>query len=295
MKRLILVGSPRVQGRSAKLADLIFETNIEERPQDELFLVPVSEIDVGFCIGCDACKEKTEVILKSEDGKEVSTWQHRCVFDDDMQTVYDLINDVDEIIAVVPVYFSGSPAPFKCLLDRLQPYFWTDFRQKEKRPLILHVVGEGGDPHGYDALVSEVKSAFSVAGFKLERIFDWVGRIDTEGEIIEEAKERTVDAADVTTKDHLSKNIEEPGVSQPKVRPKLSLNSVDDQKQQKESGRSNKSNKVNNLNHSGKSTESNRAAKLDKQNKQKGKGNQQKGQNKNPKRKRNSQKGGFRG
>ena len=277
MKRLILVGSPRVQGRSAKLADLIFETNIEECPQDELFLVPISEIDVGFCIGCDACKEKTEVILKDEDGKEVSTWQHRCVFDDDMQTV------------------SGSPAPFKCLLDRLQPYFWTDFRQKEKRPLILHVVGEGGDPHGYDALVSEVKSAFSVAGFKIERIFDWVGKIDAEGEIVEEAKERTVGAADVSTKDHLSKNIEEPGVSQPKVRPKLSLNSVDDQKQQKDSGRSNKSNKVNNLNHSGKSTESNRAAKLDKQNKQKEKGNQQKGQNKNPKRKRNSQKGGFRG
>ena len=189
MKRLILVGSPRTEGRSAHLAEMLFEANIDEFPGDELFLVPISEVDVGPCIGCDGCREKSEVIVKDDSGEEVSLWKHRCIFDDDMQTVYDLLDDADEVVVVCPVYFSGAPAPFKCLLDRLQPYFWSDMREGPKRPAVLHVLGEGGDPHGFDALVSEVRSALAVAGFRLERLLDWVGCIDAEGEITAEAKE----------------------------------------------------------------------------------------------------------
>ncbi len=189
MKRLILVGSPRTEGRSAHLAEMLFEANIDEFPGDELFLVPISEVDVESCIGCDGCREKSEVIVKDDSGEEVSLWKHRCVFDDDMQTIYDLLDDADEVVVVCPVYFSGAPAPFKCLLDRLQPYFWSDMREGQKRPVVLHVLGEGGDPHGFDALVSEVRSALAVAGFRLERLLDWVGCIDEAGEITAEAKE----------------------------------------------------------------------------------------------------------
>ena len=55
MKRVIIVGSPRSNGRSAHLAEMLFEANIDERPQDELFLVPLSEVEVGPCIGCNEC------------------------------------------------------------------------------------------------------------------------------------------------------------------------------------------------------------------------------------------------
>lgn len=195
MKRLIIVGSPRTDGRSAHLAEMLFEANIDERPEDELFLVPVSEVEIGPCIGCDGCREKSNVILKGDDGKEVTVQRHRCVFDDDMQTLYDLVDDADEVTVVAPVYFSGASAPFKCVLDRLQPYYWADAGKGKKRPATLHVIGEGGDPHGYDALVSEVRSAFACAGFRLERVFDWVGKIDADGEITADAREITFDAA----------------------------------------------------------------------------------------------------
>ena len=206
MRRLIIVGSPRVNGRSAHLAEMLFEANIDEHPEDELFLVPVSEVEIGPCIGCNACRKMSGVILKDDEGAEVTVQRHRCVFDDDMQTLYDLIDEVDEITVVSPVFFSGAPAPMKCVLDRLQPYFWArlDAREAaangiaplpEKRPLTWHVIGEGGDPHGYDALVSEVSSAFAVADFRLERILDWVGKIDESGEITAEATETSLDAA----------------------------------------------------------------------------------------------------
>ena len=34
MKRLIIVGSPRANGRSAHLAEMLFETNIAEHPEE---------------------------------------------------------------------------------------------------------------------------------------------------------------------------------------------------------------------------------------------------------------------
>lgn len=192
MKRVIIVGSPRSNGRSAHLAEMLFEANIDERPEDELFLVPISEIDVSPCIGCNACRKKSEVTFKNEDGNEVTELFHRCIFDDDMQTVYDLLDDADALTIVTPIYFSGLPGPMKCLIDRLQPYFWEyceNGPRLPKRPLELHVVGEGGDPHGFAPLVSEVKGPTALAGFGLERIFSWVGKIDVKGEIIAEAEE----------------------------------------------------------------------------------------------------------
>lgn len=193
MKRVILVGSPRTHGRSAHLAEQLFEALIEDCPEDELYLIPISEIDVAPCIYCNGCQEKCEVITKDEDGNELSTMKHRCVFDDDMQAVYDVLDEADEAIVVCPVFFSGAPAAFKSLLDRLQPYYWAKARLGEKRPATLHIIGEGGDPHGYGALVSEVRSALAVAGFKLVRVLDWVGKIDVNGEIMAEAEEHLLD------------------------------------------------------------------------------------------------------
>ena len=189
MKRVIIAGSPRANGRSGHLAEMLFEACIDESPGDELFLIPVSEVEIGPCIGCNACRKQTEVTVVDDTGAETVELRPRCIFDDDMQGVYDLLDDADEVTVVSPIYFSGSPAVLKCLLDRLQPYFWADTRKAGKRPLVLHVVGEGGDPHGYGALVSEVRSAFACAGFRLERILDWVGKIDAHGEILAEAEE----------------------------------------------------------------------------------------------------------
>ena len=188
MNRLIIVGSPRTNGRSAHLANMLFETCIEECPDDELALAPVSTLDVGGCTGCDACRDNIAKLV--ELGEEALDDDFApCVIDDDMQEIYELIDSADEITVVSPVYFAGPPSQLKALLDRLQPYYWTNARVEEKRPAVLHVVGEGGDPHGFDPLVGTVRSAAAVAGFRLERVLDWVGKIDESGEIVAEADE----------------------------------------------------------------------------------------------------------
>lgn len=192
LNRLIIVGSPRTNGRSAHLANMLFETCIEECPDDELALAPVSTLSVAGCTGCDACRDNIAKLV--ELGEEAIDDDFApCVIDDDMQEIYELIDSADEITVVSPVYFAGPPSQLKALLDRLQPYYWTNARVEEKRPAVLHVVGEGGDPHGFSALVSIVRSALAVAGFRLETVFDWVGKIDENGEITAEAEVRSIE------------------------------------------------------------------------------------------------------
>lgn len=211
--RLIIVGSPREGGRSMHLADLLFEACIEDCPTDEVALAPVATLSIAPCTGCDACAVRFDDVpadesFLSEDDPNAEEGAAEadpssgisaapCAIADDMAEVRDLIDAADELVVVCPVYFSGPPAQFKALLDRLQPYFWAaqEARQhdrvayaaREKRPLVLHVVGEGDDPYGYAPLVSIVRSAFAAAGFALEAVFDWVGKIDAEGEIVAEA------------------------------------------------------------------------------------------------------------
>lgn len=192
MNRLIIVGSPRTDGRSAHLANMLFETCIEECPDDELALAPVSTLSVAGCMGCDACRDNIARLV--ELGEEALEDDFApCIIDDDMQEIYELIDSADEITVVSPVYFAGPPSQLKALLDRLQPYYWTNARVEEKRPAVLHVVGEGGDPHGFSALVAIVRSALAVAGFRLETVFDWVGKIDNDGEITAEAEVRSIE------------------------------------------------------------------------------------------------------
>lgn len=166
--RLIIVGSTRVNGRSAALAQQIFDTCLEEYPDDAVTIASVASLSIDPCIGCNACRKGD------------------CALDDDMRQVLELVEAADEVIVVSPVYFAGPPAAFKALLDRLQPFFWTDARHQETRPLTLHIIGEGHDPFGYDPLVTCVSSAFYCAGFVLDQILDWVGKIDASGEIMDE-------------------------------------------------------------------------------------------------------------
>ena len=173
MNRVIVVGSPRTNGRSAALAEELFEACIEECPDDQVSLIPLSSLTVLPCEGCNFC-------MKSEG--------HACHLEDDMMDIREVLDDADELTIVSPVYFASAPATLKAFLDRLQPYFWTDARHGELRPATLHVIGEGHDPFGFDPLVVTVKSAAFTAGFKLERVLNWVEKISAKGEILDDAQ-----------------------------------------------------------------------------------------------------------
>ncbi len=173
---LILVGSPRAAGVCARYA-VELERGLESRDTDSPFahsavIWRVCDHEVSGCVGCEACRGRLG-----------------CAIEDDMAALMDLIDRVEEIHVVSPVYFAGAPAQLKCVLDRLQPY-WERRRgpnaaalqamggvgpDAPKRPVYLHVIGAGGDPYGFDPLVTTVRSAFGAAGFTLAQVYDRIG------------------------------------------------------------------------------------------------------------------------
>lgn len=162
---LIIVGSPRSRGVSARYASELAERLKAEG--NRVTLWRVSDHRVGGCIGCEGCRGGN----------------YSCVIRDDMRVLYSLLDQAERIEVVAPVYFAGPTSQLKAILDRLQPY-WEKRRgpaalpgsaEAPKRPVRLHVVGAGGDPFGYDALVTIVRSAFGAAGFALADVVDRVG------------------------------------------------------------------------------------------------------------------------
>lgn len=207
MHRTIIAGSPRANGRCAHLAQELFDACIAECPDDGVSLVSVASIEVAGCTGCDACKQalpegSDAVPAPPEEGDPLQplacisasdAQRHACVIADDMPEVRKHMDAAGELIVVSPVYFAGAPSQLKALLDRLQPYYWSDARQRgAKRPACLHAVGEGGDPHGIEPLVGSVRSALAVAGFELAEVLDWRGCIDADGAIQQDAREYVI-------------------------------------------------------------------------------------------------------
>ena len=241
MNRLIIMGSPRSHGRCAALAELLFDTYIEQYPHDAIFLAPISELTLDFLhkqlpnasapvplaepsapahmplaeanvsaqpsvapaqiqdvstqhvpqqpgATQPAQLASTQPVPVTSDPQQLDAYSYLFECSDDMKELYAQLNCADELIIVSPVYFSGAPAEFKVLLDRMQPYYLRNralgVEKAAYKPAILHIVGEGGDPHGFKPLASEVKSAFSQAGFAVSRVLNWVGCISEDGSIL---------------------------------------------------------------------------------------------------------------
>lgn len=172
---LLMCGSSRLHGVSARYAEELAARLEGEGAQ--VVVWHAAAHDVADCIGCAACRPDAHERFSP------GAKRKPCILSDDMETLYALVDAADEIQLVCPVYFAGPPGRFKCVLDRLQPYWeWRigpqallDRESEVKRPVTLHVIGAGGDPFGYDALVSIVRSAFGSAGFFVRDVVDRIG------------------------------------------------------------------------------------------------------------------------
>ena len=160
---LIISGSPFAGGKTEKAAELMHSREQEQGVATKL--IYLSRLSIAGCRGCNTC-----ACLQQD-----KTGAYYCIIEDDMQDLVQKLQACTELTLVTPIYFSGAPSQLKAVLDRLQPFFWSRQRGGDKRPFDLVILGEGGDPYGYEPLVSEAKSSLAVAGFKLRETYDWVG------------------------------------------------------------------------------------------------------------------------
>ncbi len=110
LKTLIINGSPRINGDTANLLDIIKE-NID----GEYRVIDAYRCSISPCLDCRFC------------------WKNNgCVINDEMQEIYDYIQISDNILIASPIYFSELTGKLLDVGSRLQTYFCAKFFRKEK-------------------------------------------------------------------------------------------------------------------------------------------------------------------
>ena len=153
MKILLLSGSPRKNGNSSAMADAF--TAGAQSAGHEVVRFDVGRMDIAGCQGCEYCHVQGE---------------GQCVQQDDMQDIYPHLADCDMIVFASAVYYWTLTAQMQAALHRFyaigKPAMATKFA------MLL----SSGSPGVYDAINSQIKSAFDFMGIEI------VGVITSNGE-----------------------------------------------------------------------------------------------------------------
>jgi multimeric flavodoxin WrbA len=101
-KVLIICGSPHANSHSDVLADA-FATGAKENGCT-VETIKLSSKKIEPCLGCDACRKS-------------GIW--KCIQKDDMQEIYEHVQEANVIVLASPLYFLTVSAQLKAFIDRL--------------------------------------------------------------------------------------------------------------------------------------------------------------------------------
>ncbi|MBQ1435268.1 MAG: flavodoxin family protein [Clostridia bacterium] len=153
MRCCVLFGSPHKEGNTARLvSDYLNKTGIKEAD-----FIYAYEYNLGPCVDCGGCRNEEKCRLDDFDA---------------VKNIYERITSADVFILASPVYFNSAPAPLKCIIDRMQPYYIKKFvrgeRGKKKPGGVLILSGGEKERKGRrDMLKAQYKYIFDVFGFDI--------------------------------------------------------------------------------------------------------------------------------
>lgn len=134
-KVLAIMGSPR-KGKNTNSALDFFLEGLDQG-QFSLDKVYLKDLSIGHCTGCDYCGSTGICIIK-----------------DDMQSLYDKIDQSDLVILAAPLYFNSINGLSKNMIDRCQKY-WSQkyslgqsYKRGEDRLGVF--ISTGGAPYSHN-------------------------------------------------------------------------------------------------------------------------------------------------
>ena len=132
MNILILSGSPRKGGNT----ELLAEAFANGASAHHHVIVSVRNYQVNPCLGCNACFKTNGI----------------CAQKDDMDIIYEKMNQADMLVIASPVYFYGISAQLKAVIDRFHNPIRDTFHIKK---MALLLVGAASLPELFDAILTE--------------------------------------------------------------------------------------------------------------------------------------------
>jgi len=115
VKIIAILGSPLLQGNTAKLLDRAIQGAKDAGAEVEK--IEVTNLNIRACREILYCKV-----------------HETCAMKDDMIGIYEKFRDVDGVIVATPVMTMGIPGMLKSFIDRFQVYFMAKYVRK--RPLV---------------------------------------------------------------------------------------------------------------------------------------------------------------
>lgn len=109
---LVISTSPRRGGNSETLADAFLRG--AEEAGHSVEKVCLYDKTIGFCKGCLACQKS-----------------HRCVIQDDADTLAQKMGQADVLVFATPIYYYEMSGQMKTMLDRANPLYDSDYRFRE--------------------------------------------------------------------------------------------------------------------------------------------------------------------
>jgi len=120
-----IVGSPRRGANTETLVDSVLAGAEECGVVSTKVILP--ELDIAPCRACNACQR---------DGK--------CIHDDDMDTLMELMEKSDIWVFGTPIYWWGPSAQFKAFIDR---WYGVDQRIFQGKHVLLAIPMGGNNDH----------------------------------------------------------------------------------------------------------------------------------------------------
>jgi multimeric flavodoxin WrbA len=168
MKVLGIMGSPRIGGNT----DLLMDEALKGARSAGAFAekIFVDELDISPCRELNGCMQNG-----------------RCIIRDDMDDIYQNLEEADALIIGSPIFFYGLPSQLKALVDRCQ-VFWARkyvLKQETTRPGrkgAFIAVGATKGVNLFDGAKLTVKCLFDAMGVEYaEELL--IRSVDQKGEV----------------------------------------------------------------------------------------------------------------
>lgn len=171
MNIIAFMGSPRREGNTETLLMKTIEGIKNFGFNVNIFRL--NEMDIMPCQNCGGCEETGF-----------------CIYNDDMNQIYEAIRTADRIILASPIFFFGLSAQTKAMIDRCQS-FWCE-KYLLKKPItagnygrkgLLLLVGGMKKEIGIECASATAKAFFRTISVPEHNILSYLG-IDAKGDIL---------------------------------------------------------------------------------------------------------------
>ena len=125
MNILVLNGSPRPQGETAKMVAAFRQA--AEKAGHAVTVMEVCRMNIRGCLACEYCHGKG---------------QGACIQKDDMQAIYAILPETDMLVLASPIYYHNLSGQLKCAIDRFYSALFPTAPERLKKAAMFLASGD---------------------------------------------------------------------------------------------------------------------------------------------------------